>query len=210
MTLAIATLADLLKASNIEFSRISNEQLSVTAEGEHHTRRRGVPLRRLKITTAPMPNADALALLAIVEAAANMQEDFLCYDKRQPYPATDPDGSIFATSTPVISAITDRYTVSFTGFPSTYVVPAGAWLQIVDDTSRYYLGQVMGTKTATGGAISSLKLSVPMPDFVEVGGAATVIKASAKFRLEPETAYLTDVGLVNASLVLSAIQTYDK
>lgn len=209
MTLAVATLADLLKTADIEFVRQASEQLAITGAGEHHGRRRGEPLRRLKITTAPMPKADALALQAIIEAAANQQEEFLFYDKRQPYPTSDPDGSIFGSSTPVISAIADRYTISMTGFPSSYVIPAGTWISILDDTSRYYLGQAVGAKTASSGTISSLELSVAMPDFVEVGGAATVIKPPAKFRLEPEAMYLTNVGLVNASLVLSAIQTYD-
>jgi hypothetical protein len=209
MTLAITSLADLLKTADIEFVREANEQTAVDGNGEHHSKRRGNPLRRLKITTAPMPNADMLAINAIIEQAANQQEEFLCYDKRAPYPSTDPDGSIFSTSTPVISAITDGYTISMTGFPSSYVVPGGTWLSILDDTSRYYLGQVVGTKTASGGTISSLKLSVPLPDFVDVGGAVTVIKAPAKFRLEPDAVYATNVGLVNASLVLSALQTYD-
>lgn len=211
MTLAIATLADLLKTADIEFVRQTSEQSAVTAAGEHHGRRRGEPLRRLKITTAPMPNADMLAIEAIVEKAANQQEEFLCYDKRLPYPTSDPDGSIFGAATPVISAITDRYTVSFTGFPNDYVIPGGTWLSILDDTSRYYLGKAVGTFTANGsGAVSSLKLSVPMPTFVDVGGAATVVKAPAKFRLEREAFYSTSVGLVNASLVLSAIQSYDQ
>lgn len=209
MTIAIATLADLLNAAEIEFVRQANEQQAVTGNGEHYGRRRGEPLRRLKITTAPMPNADALALQAIIEAAANQQEEFLCYDKRQPYPASDPDGSIFGASTPAISAITDRYTISMTGFPSTYVIPAGTWVGILDDTSRYYLGQAVGAKTASSGTISSLKLSVAMPDFVDVGGAVTVIKAPAKFRLDTDAVYLTDAGMVSASLVLSALQTYD-
>lgn len=210
MTLAIATLADLLKTADIEFVRDANEQVAVDGAGEHHGKRRGNPLRRLKITTAPMPNADMLAINAIIEAAANQQEEFLCYDKRLPYPSTDPTGSIFGSSTPVISAITDGYTISMTGFPSTYVVPGGTWLSILDDTSRYYLGGVVGTKTASSGTISSLKLSVPLPDFVDVGGAVTVIKAPAKFRLETDAVYPSKVDLVNSTLVLSAIQTYDQ
>jgi hypothetical protein len=209
MTLSIATLADLLKTADIEFVRVANEQVDYDGVGEHHGKRRGNPLRRLKITTAPMPNADMLAIQAIVEAAANQQEEFLCYDKRLPYPSTDPTGSIFGVSTPIISAITDGYTISMTGYPSTYQIPGGTWLQIIGDTSRYYLGQVVGTKTASGGTISALKLSVPLPDFVDVGDAVTVIKASGKFRLETDAVYATNVGLVNASLVLSAIQTYD-
>lgn len=209
MTLSVASLADLLKTADIEFVREANEQVAINASGEHHSKRRGAPLRRLKITTAPMPNADMLAIQAIVETAANQQEEFLCYDKRQPYPTSDPTGSIFGSSTPVISAITDRYTISMTGFPSSYVIPAGTWISILDDTSRYYLGQVVGAKTASGGTITSLKLSVPMPDFVDVGGAVTVIKAPAKFRLAPGEFYPSKVDLVNATYVLGAIQTYD-
>jgi hypothetical protein len=210
MTLAIATLADLLKTADIEFPREANEQTAVDGNGEHHGKRRGNPLRRLKITTAPMPNADMLAINAIIEQAANQQEEFLCYDKRLPYPSTDPDGSIFGSSTPVISAISDGYTISMTGFPASYVIPGGTWLSILDDTSRYYLGQVVGTFTASGGTITSLKLSVPLPDFVDVGGAVTVIKAPGKFRLETDAVYPDKVDLANSTLVLSAIQTYDQ
>ena len=169
-----------------------------------------MPLWRAKITSPPMPNASALGLMALVNSLQGGLGTFLLYDKRLPYPSSDPTGSIFGAATPVVGTITDNVTVAFTGFPNNYVIPLGTYFQIIHDTTRHYVGQFAEAKTANGsGAVSASKVTPPLPDSVDSADAVTVLKPSGKFRLEPNTAYLTNVGLVNASIVLSAKQTYD-
>lgn len=206
--LAVASFADLLKAADVEFNLEWQQQVS-NAGGELFASDRAPAMRTAKITTAPMPNATAEGLLALANSRAGALKTFLLYNKRLPYPSSDPDGSIMGVNTPALGTITDRLHVAFTGFPAGYVVPLGTYFGLIFDTSRYYLGQFAEAKTASGGgAITSTEIIPALPASVSGTPAVTVLKPPAKFRLEPNSAYLTNVGLVNASLVLSARQTY--
>ena len=208
--LGVSAFADLFKAADIEFNLEWQQQLS-DAGGELLTADRAPAMRTAKITTAPMPNADAEGLLALVNSRGGGLKTFLLYNKRLPYPSSDPDGSIMGVTTPALGAITDRLHVAFTGFPNGYVIPVGTYFGLVFDTSRYYLGQFAETKTASGGgAITSTEITPALPASVSGTPTVTVLKPPAKFKLEPNSAYLTNVGLVNASLVLNARQTYSQ
>lgn len=206
--LAVASFADLLNAADIEFNLEWQQQLS-NAGGELLTADRAPAMRRAKITTAPMPNATAEGLLALANSRGGGMKTFLLYNKRLPYPSSDPTGSIMGATTPALGTITDRLHVAFTGFPAGYVIPLGTYFGLIFDTSRYYLGQFAEAKTATGGgAVTAVEISPALPASVSGTPAVTVLKPPAKFKLEPNSAYLTNVGIVNASLVLSARQTY--
>lgn len=209
--LSRSAFADLLKTADIEFNVEQNMQAALTGGGTRQRAQRAPSLRTLKITTAPMPNAEAEGLLAILLGLDGV-DPFLAYNKRMPYPSSDPDGSIWTTASPtaVVGTITDRRHVAFTGFPNGYVIPVGTYFQIIFDEGRYYLGQFAEAKTADGsGAVSSAKITPPIPASVEVGDAVTVIKPAAKFLPVPGSAYLSNVGLVNATLTFSAEQSYE-
>lgn len=208
--LSVATFADLLKAADIEFNLEYQQQMS-DAGGELLVSDRAPAMRKAKITTAPMPNGDAEGLLALVNSRAGGLKTFLLYNKRLPYPSSDPAGSIMGATTPALGTITDRLHVAFTGFPAGYVIPVGTYFGLIFDTSRYYLGQFAEAKTASGlGAVTTVEITPALPASVSGTPAVTVLKPPAKFRLEPNSAYLTNAGLVNASLVLSARQTYSQ
>lgn len=208
--LSLTAFADLIRAADIEFTLEWAQQASRSAYGEAHYRTRGNPLFRAKITTPPMPNAEAEGLVALCNSLQGGLGTFLLSNKRMLYPSSDPNGSIFGSATPVVGTITDNVTVAFTGFPNNYVIPLGTYFQIIFDTSRYYVGQFAESKTANGsGAVSASKITPPLPDGVSSSNAVTVKKPAGKFRLDPNSAYLTGVGIANASLVLNAMQTYE-
>lgn len=208
--LSLASFADLIEASDIEFTLEWNQQGASSADGEGHYATRGVPLWMAKITSPPLPNADAEALMALVNSLQGSLGTFLLYNHRLPYPSSDPDGSTFGSATPVVGTITDNVTVAFTGFPASYSLPLGTYLQIIHDTSRYWLGQVVEAKTADGsGAVSATKVAPPLPDSVDPDDAVTVLKPAGKFRLVPKSAFLSTYTVLHAQLQFSARQTYE-
>lgn len=183
----------------------------MTAGGETHYADRAPSLWRAEITTAPMPNAEAEGLMAIINTRAGGLRTLLLYNHRSPYPASDPDGSIFGSAAPQVGTITDRVTVAFTGFPSGYDIARGTYFGIVFDTSRYYLGQFAEARTADGeGAVSSVSIWPPLPNMISTGAAVTVKKPPAKFRLVPGSAYPSQMGALHMSIRLTAEQTYAK
>lgn len=206
--LSRAAFADLLKAADVEFGVEQHMQRSITGGGTTQRAARAPAMRMAKITTAPMTISDAEGLLAIINGLEGV-DPFLLYNKRMPYPSSDPDGSIFGSATPVVGTITDRRNVAFTGFPNDYVIPLGTYFEIIFDTSRRYLGQFAEAKTADGsGAVSASKITPPLPASVDPGDAVTVIKPAGKFLMTPGSAYLSNVGIVNATLTFGAEQTY--
>ncbi len=210
--LALASFADLIRASDVEFTLQWNQQASSSAVGEAHYATRGVPLFMAKITSPPMPNAEAEGLMALVNSLQGSLGTFLLNNKRLPYPSSDPDGSIMGATTPALGTITDRTHVAFTGFPNSYSIPLGTYFGLIFDTSRYYIGQFAAAKTAhvSTGAVTSVEITPALPDSVSGTPAVTVLKPAGKFKLVPGSAYLTNVGLVNASIVLNARQTYEQ
>src|ERR1044071_1320348 len=123
--LSLASFADLIRASEVEFTLQWNQQSSVSGEGEAHYATRGVPLFMAKITSPPMPNAEAEGLMALINSLQGSLGSFLLNNKRLPYPSSDPTGSIFGAATPVVGTITDNVTAAFTGFPNDYSLPLG-------------------------------------------------------------------------------------
>ncbi len=210
-TLGLAAFYDLIKISEVDFRPEWSQQRSMTGGGEVLYADRA-PMRWMAdITTPAMPLAEAEAMMALVNSRGGGLRTVLLTNPRLPFPSTDPDGSIFGAATPAVGTITDRLHVAFTGFPGGYVVPAGTWFQVVYDTSRYYLGQFAEAKTANGsGNISAAEVTPALPFLVETGNAVTVIKPAAKFKITPNTAYLSNVDFVLASLTFSAEQTYAK
>ncbi len=207
--LSLASFADLINAASVEFPIEHNLERSLPGDGTPQRSSRAPAMRMAKLTSPPMPVADAEGLLVIINALEGL-DPFLLYNKRMPYPSSDPTGSIFGAATPIVGTITNRRLVAFTGFPNDYVIPRGTYFQIIFDTSRYYLGQFAEAKTANGsGAVSAAKITPPLPASIDPGDAVTVLKPSAKF-LPVLPAMLSEVGIVNATISFSAEQTYEQ
>lgn len=207
--LSLEAFADLVKASDVEFILEHNLQRAMTGGGSSQRATRAPAMRMAKITTPPMPNAEAEGLLAILMATEGV-DPFLLYNKRMPYPSSDPDGSIMGASTPAVGTITNRRSVAFTGFPAGYVIPVGTYFGITFDTSRRYLGQFAEAKTADGsGNVSATKITPPLPASIATSDVVTVLKPAGKFLMTPGSAYLSSVGIVNATLTFGAEQVYN-
>ena len=211
-TLPADRFADLFHVQDWQFVQGFQQQRSATGGGETRYADRGPSLWRAEATTGPMENAEAEGIMALINSRAGGLKTVLLYNKRLPYPASDPTGSILGSATPKINVITDRLHVSFSGFPAGYVIPLGTYFGIVFDTSRYYLGQFVEARTANPvtGAVAATEIWPPLP--ASIAGTPDVImkKPCAKFRIEPGSAYPAKEGGLHSTIRFSAEQTYSR
>ncbi len=211
-TLSPDQLADLLRVQDWQFVQGWQQQRSATGGGETRYADRAPSLWRADATTGPIENAAAEGIMALINSRAGGLKTVLLYNKRLPFPASDPDGAIIGSTVPKINVITDRLHVSFTGFPPGYVLPVGTYFGIVFDTSRYYLGQFVEDRTANPitGAVATTEIWPPLPASI-IGTPDVIIrKPCAKFRIEPGSAFPSKTSSLHATIKFSAEQTYSR
>jgi hypothetical protein len=208
--LALASFADLIRQSDVEFELSWSQQRAATAGGETLYADRAPGLWHARIMTPPMAHADAQSIKALINSRAGGLKTILLNDRRLPYPSSDPTGSLFGAATPVVGVITDRLHVAFTGFPNSYSIPRGTYFQVIFDTSRYYLGQFAEAKTAhvSTGAVTTVEIIPALPASVDPGDAVTVLKPSGKFRIVPNSLFPSMVETNFQRLTFAAEQTY--
>lgn len=209
--LPLADFADLFRVQDITFVQNWQQQRSATGGGETRYADRAPSLWKADITTIPLENGEAEGVMARANSRAGGLKTVLLCNSRLPYPSSDPDGSIIGSTVPKLGTITNRITVAFTGFPDGYVIPFGSYFGLIFDTSRYYLGQFIETRTAaTGGAVSAVEIWPPLPASVSGTPDITIKKPLARFRIEPGSAYPSKVDGMHATIKFSAEQTYGK
>lgn len=209
--LPLADFYDLFGVQDVTFVQSFQQQRSMTGGGETRYADRAPALWRAEVTTAPLVNAAAEAVMARLNSRGGGLKTVLIYNSRLPYPASDPMGTIIGSTVPKLGTITDRLHVAFTGFPAGYVLPIGTYFGIVFDTSRYYLGQILEERTASSlGAVASTEIWPPLPASVPTGADVSVSKPAARFRIEPGSAYPSKVEGVLSTIRFSAEQTYSR
>jgi len=207
--LAKASFADLLRVQDVRFAPVWSQERSLAGAGEVLYADRAPMLWMATVTTVPMEHSEAQGLMALINSRGGGLKTILLYNHSFPYPSSDPTGSIFGAATPVVGVITDRLHIAFTGFPASYVMPLGAYFQVIFDTSRYYLGQFAEAKTASGaGAITSTEITPALPNSAIAGNAVTVRQPSGKFKIVPNSAYPSTISKVHSVLTFDAEQTY--
>jgi hypothetical protein len=204
-----ADFANTLRVASVDFRANWNQQSSLTGGGIRTYKDRGPMLWSADVTTVPMTHAEANALMALINSRNGGIKSVLLFDPRVLGPSTDPDGALFGSAAPKVGTITDRFTVAFTDFPANYVIPAGTYIEIKFDTSRYYLGLTVESRTANGsGAVAALEVTPALPAGIETGDAVTVIRAAMKARIVPNSAYPASVTALHTSLRFTAEQDY--
>ena len=207
--LPLADFYDLFRVQDITFVQSWQQQRSAQGGGRTRYADRAPALWKAEITTIPMDNAEAEGVMARINSRGGGLKTVLMYNSRLPYPASDPDGSIIGSTVPKLGTITDRLHVAFTGFPNGYVMPFGSYFGLIFDTSRYYLGQFLETRTAaTGGAVSSVEIWPPLPASVSGTPNITIKKPPAQFRIVPGTARPSKVDGTLVTIQFSAEQAY--
>lgn len=210
--LSVADFYDQFNVQDVQFVQGFQQQRSATGGGETRYADRAPSLWKAEVTTAPMINAEAEGIMALINSRAGGLKTVLLYNYRLPYPASDPDGLIIGSTVPKLGVVTDRLHVAFTGFPAGYVIPRGTYFSIQFDTSRYYLGQFVEARTANPvtGAVAAAEIWPPLPASIAGTPDVTIIKPCAKFRIEPGSAYPAKEGGLHSTIKFSAEQTYSR
>lgn len=209
--LPLADFYDLFRVQDVTFVQSWQQQRSATGGGETRYADRAPSLWQAEMTTIPLANADAEAVMARVNSRAGGIKSVLLANPRLPYPSSDPDGSIIGSTVPELGAITDRLHVAFTGFPAGYAMPAGSYFGLIFDTSRNYLGQFVEARTANGsGEVASVEIWPPLPASISGTPDVAIKKPAAKFRIEPGSAYPSKVDGILSTIRFSAEQTYSR
>lgn len=211
-TLPIASFADLLRVSSATFMQAWQQQRSAIGGGDTRYADRAPSLWTAELMSPPMEHAEAEALMALANSRAGGLKTVLLYNKRLPFPSSDPDGSLLGSTTPKLGVITDRLHVAFTGFPPGYVIPLGTFFGIVFDTSRYYLGQFAEARTANPitGTVAATEIWPPLPAGIAGTPDVNLKKPPAKFRIVPGSAFPSSISPIHSTFKLSAEQTYSK
>ncbi|WP_417585144.1 hypothetical protein [Pelagibacterium sp.] len=201
---------DRFRLNNAQLVQGFQQQRSATAGGNAGYADRAVPLWQAQCVTVPMEHGEAEGLMALINSRAGGIKTVLLYNKKLPYPASDPDGSLVGSVVPEINVITDRLHVSFSGFPVGYQIPLGTYFGIVFDTSRYYLGQFLEARTANPitGAVASTEIWPPLPASISSGADIIIKKPCAKFRITPNSAAPSVVDTLHQTIQFTAEQTY--
>lgn len=207
--LPLSGLYDLLGIVDVDFVLNFQQELSSTGGGDDLYADLAPARWRATPVTKPMLHADAEGIMALINSRAGGLKTLLLTNPRLPYPSSDPDGSIFSTATPIVSAIADAYHVAFTGFPANYAIPRGTFFQVIFGSTRYYLGQFAEARMASaGGAVSSVEVAPALPASVATSNPVTVKKPAGKFRIVPNSAAPSTVDLNMTSIQFTAGQTY--
>lgn len=208
--LSLAAFFDTLKIEDVTLTPMFHQELS-RAGGELLAADLAPMSYTAEISTVPLAHSEANKVIALLNSRRGALQTLLLCDSAGLYPAADITGSGWGAATPVVGTITDRYNVAFTGFPNNYVITAGDYLQIIYDTSRYYLGQFAESKTASGsGVVTTVALSVALPDLIVGGEAVTMIKPAAKFRITPNSAKKSIAYTMQSIVAFTAEQTSAK
>jgi len=181
--LSLASFFDTLKIEDVSFTPNYHQELS--RAGAELLAADLAPMSYMaELSTVPLAHSEANKVIALLNSRHGALQTLLLCDSAGLYPAADITGAGWGSATPVVGTITNRYVCAFTGFPNNYVITAGDYLQIIYDTSRYYLGQFAESKVASGGgAVTAVELSVALPDLIVGGEAVTMIKPAGKFRI---------------------------
>lgn len=207
--LAAANLADLLRVRNVIWTLQHSQELSGLGSGELLAIDLAPPLWSADVETVPMENAEAEGIMGRLESLGGSIESFILYSPRKQYPAADPDGSIYGSSTPTVHTVdADKKRLRITGLPSSYIITMGDLIQITyGSPSRVALVRALETVTASGGTTALFEVRPHLRPGIANGNAISLVKPSAKVKLVPGSERLESISKVHSVVRFSVRQT---
>lgn len=212
-TLPAADFIDRFRVQDWTFVQAFQQQRTASGGGDTRYADRAPALwKATGIKTEIMSHAEAEGVMALINSRAGGIKTVLLYNKRLPFPASDPDGALLGSYQPKLNVITNRITASFSDFPPGYVIPLGTFFGIVFDTSRYYLGQFVEARAANPitGAVAAAEVWPPLPASISGALDVNLRKPCAKFRIEPGSAFPSLQGGLHSEISFAAEQTYSR
>jgi hypothetical protein len=200
------------------FSRIDIEAVTfIPSWGQEFSGLQGgtiiVKDRRPALWTAavqsnPIPNDDAVAIEALINAMGGSLQSFHIWNPKRQYPRADPKGTILGASTPTILSLNvDNRRLALTGLPPGYVLSVGDFLAFTYSTTRRALHQVVESVTANGsGVTAQFEVTPHIRTGATAGAAVALARPSAIMRIVPGSYDAPSAGPLHSTVRFNAIQ----
>lgn len=169
-----------------EFQLMHYGQESATADGRSIPAKFGEPKWRCTVALANGRHDANLRVQARIDALLGRNGTFLAYDLRRPYPLRDPFGAAVAASSPTIASIgSDNRSFAITGLPFGYSLSAADFVSVGSGAGNKGLFKLIEGGDANGdGVTAKLQVQPLLPTWIAVGQTVTLIKPTAKFKIE--------------------------
>lgn len=166
-------------------------QQSQTGGGEVLTSSIGTRLWRGQVSFGRMTYAEMAEVEGLVEALRQPGRSFMAYDARYPWPRHDAGGAIIAAASPVIASLpAGARTLTVSGLPPFYALPAGVYLGFTygTDPVRFALHRIIVGGVANGAGLSPvLEVVSAIRSGAEVGAAVSFVRPACKAVIIPNT-----------------------
>ncbi len=151
--------ADKLHIQSVRWWLQEHQEASLTGGGDFLVADLAPRLWRGDVTLIRMSHDDAAEVQALIESLDGSLNTFNLYDPRKKYPRADPDGSLIASSTPVISSLSGNNKVlAISGLPAGYKLSGGDLFSFLYGSStpqRRALHRIVSPVTADGSGVAS-------------------------------------------------------
>lgn len=187
-TYSLGTFADKIRIASDTFDLTDGDLRHVRTRGGAILRaENGVRLWQGSVTLAPHYPSQLREVEALLRILQEPGFEFMVYDSYGAYPQMDPTGSGIAGASPVLSTVSsDGKSVGITGLPNGYQLKRGDRFAFAYGSSptRYALHEILTPATASGGAVSSIRV-VPAIRLGGAGAELDFVKPSLKAVVVP-------------------------
>lgn len=209
--LSLAQVNDLLFIEDGMFTPARNDILSGLGNNQPLHAELISPLWQANISSGPILNDDAEALIALLEVLERPGNDFYLCNPRKLAPREDPTGSILGAATPIISSIAvNNRQISITGLPANYVLSQGDVVSFdygPTGQKRRAFHRFTQTMTASaGGAIVNIDVFPHIRSGAVAGDALVLVKANMRAKIVPGSYGQSGAGGIHERISFKAIQ----
>jgi len=150
--------ANKLRIQTVRWWLQEYQESSMTGGGEFLVADLAPRRWRADVTLIRMSHDDASEVQALVESLDGSINAFNLYDPRKMYPRSDPNGTLIASSTPIISSLSSNNKVlAISGLPEGYALSGGDMFSFLygPTPQRRALHRVVGSVTANSSGVAS-------------------------------------------------------
>lgn len=183
----LATLADRLPITSVEWDIQRNDELSGVGSGQIWPAELADPLWMANVVLWSDRTPVIKQIAALIRALHGSQEAFWLYDPLSKYPAADPDGSILGTNSITISS-RGTYTITLQGLPLGYKITLGDKMQIAYGSGpvRYAFLEASESVTEhTGDTKVQVETFPHPPAGIKAGDPVTLIRPACRCVIVP-------------------------
>lgn len=189
--LSLNDFADKLKISTVKWELKRWDQLSGLGTGDVLAAQLAPPRIVGTVTIAPMYHADAAQVQALVESLDGPLNSFYLFAPQLPYPQSDPDGSILASSEVKIKSVgSNNKSLALKGLPASYALTVGDMMAFDygSNPTRRAFHRIVESATADGSGDTA---EFEVRPHLRPGAAADIVvtlkKPAAKVFIVPDT-----------------------